>query len=103
MNAPIHRASTVLFDSVATLNDTQQRFDNDEQVPTYGIFNMPQSLALENAVAAIEHGYRALSYPSGMAAVAAALLASVKSGDHVLMTDSVYGPTRHFVTQFCAA
>lgn len=96
VNAPVHRASTVLFESVADLNETQRRFDNDEPVPTYGIFNMPQNLALENAVAEIEHGYRALSYPSGMAAVAVALLTCVKSGDHVLMTDSTYGPTRHF-------
>jgi cysteine-S-conjugate beta-lyase len=100
VNAPIHRASTVLFNSVAELNETQRRFDNDEPVPTYGIFNMPQNLALENAVAEIEHGHRALSYPSGMAAVAAALLACVKSGDHVLMTDSTYGPTRHFCETF---
>jgi len=100
VNAPIHRASTVLFDSVADLDETQRRFDIDEQLPTYGIFNMPQNLALENAVAAIEHGYRALTYPSGMAAVAAALLATVKAGDHVLMTDSTYGPTRHFCDTF---
>jgi cysteine-S-conjugate beta-lyase len=96
VNVPMHRASTVLFESLDDLHATQRRFDQDEQIPTYGIFNMPQSLALENAVAEIEHGYRAMSYPSGMAAVAGALLACVKPGDHLLMTDSGYGPTRQF-------
>lgn len=100
VNVPMHRASTVLFDSVAHLHDTQARWEQDDQIPTYAIFNMPQSLALENAVAEIEGGYRAVTYPSGLAAVAGALLAVVKSGDHVLMTDSCYGPGRKFCESF---
>jgi cystathionine beta-lyase len=100
VNVPMHRASTVLFDNVAHLHDTQRRWEQDEQIPTYAIFNMPQSLALENCVAEIEGGYRATTYPSGLAAVAGALLAAVKSGDHVLMTDSCYGPGRMFCESF---
>ena len=61
---------------------------------------MPQELALANAVAAIEGGYRAATFPSGLAAVAGALLACVKSGDHVLMTDSGYAPGRLFAANF---
>jgi cysteine-S-conjugate beta-lyase len=100
VSAPLHRASTVLFDSLAELHSVQQRFDDGEQVPTYGIMNMPQALALENAVAEIEHGYRAMSYSSGLAAVACALLACVKAGDHVLIPDSVYTPCRDFCDTF---
>ena len=100
VNVPMHRASTVLFESMAELQAVQQRWNADEQVPTYGIFNMPQALALENAIADIEGGYRAATYPSGLASVAGALLACVKSGDHVLMTDSCYGPGRHFCESF---
>ena len=100
VNVPLHRASTVLFDSLAELHETQRQWDLDEQIPTYGIFNMPQALALENAVAGIEGGYRAVTYPSGLAAVAGALLAVVKAGDHVLMTDSCYGPGRQFCETF---
>src|SRR6266496_1997984 len=43
-----------------------------------------------------EGAYRSLVYPSGLAACAGALPACVSAGDHVLMTDSVYGPTRNF-------
>ena len=100
VNVPMHRASTVLFDSLAALHETQRQWNRDEQVSTYGIFNMPQALALENAVAEIEGGYRAATYPSGLAAIAGALLAVVKSGDHVLMTDSSYGPGRQFCETF---
>ncbi len=96
INVPMHRASTVLFRSMADQAEVQKRFDADEQIPTYGIFNMPQVLALENAVAEIEGGYRAATYPSGLAAVAGAILACVKTGDHILVPDSVYGPGRRF-------
>lgn len=100
VNVPMQRASTVLFNDMAHLHDIEARWAADEQVPTYGILNMPQTLALEEAVAQIEGGYRALTYPSGLAAVAGALLAVVKSGDHVLMTDSCYGPGRRFCDRF---
>ena len=103
VNVPLHRASTVLFESMAEQREIQRRFDNDEQVPTYGIVNMPQESALEHAVAAIEgagSGGRALTFPSGLAAVAGALLSCVKTGDHVLMPDSNYHPGRRFAEKF---
>ena len=102
VNVPLHRASTVLFDSLAHMRATQNAWEADEQVPTYGVFNMPQELALANAAAELEGGYRAATFPSGLAAVAGALLACVKVGDHVLMTDSGYAPGRHFAEFFLA-
>ena len=100
VSVPMHRASTVLFGSLAEMDATQAAWNADEQVTTYGVFNMPQELALANAVAEIEGGYRAATFPSGLAAVAGALLACVKSGDHVLMTDSGYAPGRLFAENF---
>ncbi len=102
VNVPLHRASTVLFESMAEQHDIQRRFDNDEQVPTYGVVNMPQETALENAVAEMEGGYRALTFSSGLGAVAGALLSCVKTGDHVLMPDSNYYPGRRFAEKFLA-
>ena len=98
----LHRASTVLFDSLGGMRAAQAAWDADEQVPTYGVFNMPQEVALANAVAELEGGYRAATFPSGLAAVAVALLACVKAGDHVLMTDSGYAPGRLFAANFLA-
>ncbi len=100
VNVPLHRASTVLFDSVAQQHELQRRLDNDEDASTYGLFNLPQVRALEDAVAALEGGYRALTFPSGLAAVAGAILAVAKAGDHVLLPDSVYHPTRHLAKHF---
>ena len=100
VNVPLHRASTVLFDSLAQMRTVQTAWDADEQVPTYGVFNMPQELALANAAAELEGGYRAATFSSGLAAITGALLACVKAGDHVLMTDSGYAPGRFFATNF---
>lgn len=100
VNVPLHRASTVVFDSVAHQREAQRQLDNDEVVSTYGLFNLPQVRALEDAVAKIEGGYRALTFPSGLAAVAAAILACVKAGDHMLIPDSVYHPTRYLAEGF---
>ena len=94
VNAPIYRASTVLFESLGAMEDIQAAWQKDEPVATYGITNMPNALALENAVAELEGGYRALSFPSGHAAVAVAIMACAKAGDHILVTDSCYNPTR---------
>jgi cystathionine beta-lyase len=96
VNLPLARASTVLFDSLDALAATQKRFDAGEPVATYGIVNMPQRNAFEELVCELEGGHRAVTVPSGLAAVAVAVMAVVKAGDHVLMVDSVYGPSRHF-------
>src|SRR5262249_44978824 len=56
----------------------------------------PTTFALEEAVAAVQGGYRAMLMSSGLAAITAPLQACVKCGDHVLMVGSCYGPTRNF-------
>jgi len=96
VNLPVTRASTVVFDSLAEMDAVQRRFDADEVVPTYGITNMPLRAAFEEMITGLEGGFRACTYPSGLAAVAAALMAATAAGDHVLVSDSVYGPTRRF-------
>lgn len=97
VNPPVHRASTVLFDSVAHMHAVQAQWEKDDPArpsPTYGITDMPNQVALQNALAELEGGYRAQIYSSGLAAVTSALLAFTKAGDHVLYTDSAYGPGR---------
>lgn len=94
VNLPVQRASTVTFESLAALEAAQKRFEADEPAPTYGITNMPLRVAFEELMVALEGGHRAVTLPSGLAAVALAIMACVKQGDHALVVDSVYGPTR---------
>jgi cystathionine beta-lyase len=100
VNLPVARASTVTFASLAEMDDVQRRFDAGEVVPTYGIANMPLRAAFEELMVELEGGHRATTFPTGLAAVGGAILAAVGAGDHVLVTDSCYGPTRRLCDRF---
>jgi cystathionine beta-lyase len=95
VNPPVYRASTILFPTVAEW-EASRVHANRFTVLRYGQLGTPTTFALEEAIAALEGGYRAMLLPSGLAAATTVLLALLKSGDHLLMTDSAYQPTRHF-------
>lgn len=94
VNPPVFRASTVLFDSVAAMHAAEPPTDGTLH---YGRNGTPTTWALQEALTELEPG-AALTrlFPSGAAAVAAALLSVLSAGDELLMVDSVYGPTRAF-------
>lgn len=89
INPPVYHASTILYPSVDALHA------RDAKV-TYGRRGTPTTFAFQDAVAELEGGYRSLVTPSGLSACSIALLSHLKAGDHLLITDSVYGPTRKF-------
>jgi cystathionine beta-lyase len=97
VNPPVMRASTVLFDSLATYRDMRARRDH-ERLLTYGARGTQTAFALEEALVELEGGYRAQLFPSGLAAIAMTFVAYLRSGDHVLVTDAVYGPVRKVCT-----
>ena len=93
VNPPVYHASTVLFPTVAELERSQQERLNNNTV-YYGRYGTPTTFAFQNAIAKLDGAYRAVALPSGQSAVLASLVAFLKSGDHILVVDSVYGPTR---------
>ena len=93
VNTPVFRTSTVIFPDLASY---ESREGDDYKKVRYGLYGTPTTFALEEAVAKMEGGYAAVAVPSGLAAITAALCAYAKSGDHLLVPDSVYGPTRAF-------
>lgn len=93
VNPPVYHVSTVLM---RTLDEFEHMRDTPEGTMVYGRRGTPTSFALDEAVAELEGGAGCITSPSGLAAIAGALLAFVKMGDHVLVTDSVYSPTRRF-------
>ena len=88
VNPAVYHASTITFPDVATLNSRNQPY-------TYGRKGTPTSRAFETAIAELEGGFDCKAAPSGLAAITAALLAFLKTGDHLLMVDTVYWPARH--------
>jgi len=87
VNQPVYRGSTVLYKTVESFEKRDQRY-------TYGRRGTPTSEALEEAIACLEGGARTWLAPSGAAAIATALLCFTKAGDHILVADTVYLPTR---------
>ena len=93
VNPPVMRASTVLFDSLATFRETRAR-RNKERLLSYGARGTQTAFALEEALVDLEGGYRAQLFPSGLAAIAMSFLTYLRAGEHLLVTDAVYGPVR---------
>jgi cysteine-S-conjugate beta-lyase len=93
VNTPVFRATTILFRELA---DLEQAARGEYSGLTYGLHGLPTVVDLQNAVAALEGGFAALAVPSGLTATTLPFLALAKPGDHVLVTDVVYGPTRRF-------
>jgi cystathionine beta-lyase len=93
VNTPVFHATTMLFSTVAELEEARR---GDYAGIGYGLHGLPTVTDLQDAIAAIEGAYGALAVPSGLTATTLPLLALTRPGDHVLVTDAVYGPTRRF-------
>ncbi|MEQ8309209.1 MAG: cystathionine beta-lyase [Sphingopyxis sp.] len=94
VNPPVWRASTILYDNIA---DLKARGHATHDKLYYGRRGTPTVWALADALTAMEPGAEGtLLYPSGVAANSAGLLALLSPGDHLLMVDSAYEPTRAF-------
>jgi cysteine-S-conjugate beta-lyase len=95
VNPPVYHASTILYPDFAAF---KHRYDGDRRYTsvTYGMNGTPTTFALADSVAAIEGGHKAVVVSSGLAAITMALSAFTKAGDHILVTDTAYGPTRNF-------
>jgi cysteine-S-conjugate beta-lyase len=93
VNPPVERASTILFDKSAELKATGPGLGTYR----YGLQGTATHWALCEALTQLEPGAAGTAlYPSGLAAITTALLAVLSPGDELLVTDSVYGPTRKF-------
>ncbi len=97
---PVVRASTVIFPDAASFDGRYADFYDGY---TYGLFGTPTSRALEDQLCAISSASHCLLVPSGQAALSLVLMTLLKPGDHVLITDSCYGPIRAFATAWLAA
>ena len=90
---PVYRASTVLFPNAAAATD---EWDQYEAGYTYGLYGTPTVLELAARICELEGGYRTIVTPGGQAAISFINLSLLKTGDHVLIPESVYGPNRQF-------
>src|SRR5579859_2557996 len=90
---PVYRGSTVLFPRAAAATDD---WNQHEVGYTYGLYGTPTNLELAAKVCEFEKGFRTIITPGGQSAISLIHLALLKSGDHVLLPESIYGPNRMF-------
>jgi cystathionine beta-lyase len=93
LSTPVYRGSTVLFPRVAEASDN---WNQHEVGYTYGLYGTPTTLELAAKVCELEKGFRTIITPGGQSAISLIHLALLKSGDHVLLPESIYGPNRMF-------
>ena len=93
VNTPVEHASTVLFDTVA---DLKNAVTHRNDVPYYGRRGTATQVAFRDAMCELDGAAGCALYPSGVAAITTAILAFVEAGDHILMVDNVYEPSRVF-------
>ncbi len=94
VNPPVYHASTLAFETVAEF-EAAAAAKFDKGALFYGRYGMPTTFALESAVAELEGGYGAIAMSTGLAAITCALMTFLRAGDHILVTDTAYEPTRH--------
>jgi cystathionine beta-lyase len=95
VSSPVYHASTVLFKDLDQLREREEGAGDSREM-YYGRMGTPTTHALEDAVCALDGSVGAVLTPSGVASISDILSCFLAPGDHLLMVDSVYGPTRNF-------
>lgn len=95
VNTPVYRGSTVVFKTVDDLENSRAKY-------AYGTLGTPTIESLESAWSAIAGAAGTVISPSGLGALGLALLTTLKTGDHLLMPDTVYRPTRSLCANLLA-
>jgi cystathionine beta-lyase len=104
VNPPIYQTSTIVFPKLKDLQQAERGYSTNDLVQPYelkyGRYGTQTNFMLEKAIADVDGGYNSFVTSSGAAAVYTAIMAFVKQGDHILMVDTTYSPTRGFCSKF---
>ena len=104
VNPPIHQTSTIAFPTYQDLLNAEKGYADENLVKPYelkyGRYGTQTNFTLEKAIADIEGGSNSFVTSCGASAINTALIAFLKQGDHFLIPDNVYAPTRGFAENF---
>jgi cysteine-S-conjugate beta-lyase len=98
VNPVIERASTYLYDTVGAMRSVEAARGATKQPRAYGRRGTVTTFALEDALTELEQGHGTRILASGLGANVLVFQAALKTGDHVIVSDGVYGPVRRYVT-----
>ncbi len=94
---PIYQTSLFTFES---MNDLSNAFNNEDDSFIYTRGNNPTAQIVEKKIAFMENGECAKLFSSGMGAISSAIMSCVKTGDHIVAVETVYGPTIKLLTEY---
>lgn len=100
LNPPVHRASTIVYDTVEDYIGRHARLYDGV---IYGLYGTETVFALASAIAKLERGHQTVITSSGTAAISLSLSAFLKAGDHLLVIDTAYRSTRRFCDEVLAS
>jgi cystathionine beta-lyase len=104
VNPPIYQSSTIVFPTFKDFLYADRGYSNNDLVKPYelkyGRYGTQTNFVLEMAISELEGGYNTFVTSSGSSAINTALIAFLKHGDHLIMTDNLYSPTRGFADKF---
>jgi cysteine-S-conjugate beta-lyase len=92
---PVYRGSTTLFPSASAVTE---EWDQERVGYTYGLYGTPTSLELAGRICELEFGRHTILAPGGQSAISLIDFALLKTGDHILVPRSIYGPNRQLTT-----
>ncbi|MBA4308278.1 MAG: cystathionine beta-lyase [Sphingopyxis sp.] len=95
INPPVYRASTIVYETVDAYMDRHKGLYDDV---IYGLYGTKTTFALAEAITELEQAAATVITSSGTSAIALTLSAFVSAGDHLLVADCIYGPTRKFLS-----
>lgn len=102
VSVPVVRASTVEYDCISTMRAARASRENGGREFTYGLRGTPTTFALEDVITDLERGWGTKLFSSGLAAISALFLTFLRPGEHCLIVDTVYSPTRHLLIKYLA-
>lgn len=102
VNPPVYHASTITWSTMSEFDQMWKDRAAGKRIVSYGLHGTPTQFALERALAELEGGYECRLFGTGLAANIMAILPFVRAGDHLLVSDSVYGPVRNFCTSWAS-
>ncbi len=95
INPPIYKGSTIIFEDFKTYVKDRDRSDDDD-TSKYGIQFNPSTKNFEEAITKLYKSQDTVATPSGLTALVIPFFTFLKKGDHVLINDALYNPTRNF-------
>lgn len=100
VNPPVYHASTITWETLEEFDSIREEMKAGKKIVSYGLHGTPTQFSLESALTELEGGYDCRLFETGLAANIMAIIPFLETGDHLLVSDGIYGPVRNFCSNW---